>query len=293
MVYALLGLNAVYLAALILKLVVMYRHLPWVYEHGRAYRRLLDNLREQEEKVDLSDLYEEVLSIGPDRIWPFGVNDYKARVRSRRHLEAPSMARRLRGYMLIVGLLLFHVIGLSLVGAVLLIVTGTSQSAWATAEGGLVLAWIALANSILLITIPVFLAVEASFHYAQVGLYAFSFHRPLSYINEPRVNTFADELAILVGLAVCAIFVDGVAINAQSTIGRSFDTDGLAGIGGLFSDAYHAFMTFIFSTQLEPSNAWGQGTVILISLQGIGLLIVALAAFTSTSPVSRDDKYGS
>jgi hypothetical protein len=186
--------------------------------------------------------------------------------------------------------LLFHVIGLSLIGAVLLIVTGTTQSVWLTTEVGQVLATVALLNSILLIAIPLVLAVEATFHYAQVGLYAFSFHRPLSYINQPRVNTFADELAILIGLAVCALFVDGAAINAQSTIGRSFNTEGLAGIGGLFSDAYHAFMTFIFSTQLAPSNAWGQGTVILISLQGIGLLVLALAAFTSTSPMSRDDK---
>jgi hypothetical protein len=200
------------------------------------------------------------------------------------------MDRRLRGYVLIVGLLLFHVIGLSLAGAVLLIVTGATQSAWTIEDVGPVLASVALVNSVLLITIPVMLAVEANFHYAQVGLYAFSFHRPLSYINRPRVNTFVDELAILIGLTMGALFVDAVAINAQSSIGQSFSTKGLAGIGDLFSDAYHAFMTFIFSTQLVPSNTWGQVTVILISLQGIGLLVLALAAFTSTSPMSRENR---
>jgi hypothetical protein len=290
MAYALLGLNAVYLAVLILKLVVMYLHLPWVYVHGRAYRRLLDNLRQREESVELSDLYEEVLSLGPDRIWPFGVNEFKARVLWRRHLESPSITRRLRGCLLIVGLLLFHTVGLSLIGALLLIVTGATQSDWLTTEIGAVIATLALLNSVLLMTVLLLLAVEASLHYAQMGLYAFGFYRPLSYINAPRVNTFADELAILVGLTMCALFVDAAALNAQSTIGGSFSTEGLAGIGGLFSDAYHAFMTFIFSTQLEPSNTWGQVTVILISLQGIGLLVLALAAFTSTSPISHRNR---
>jgi hypothetical protein len=289
MVYALLGLNVVYLAALILKLVVMYLHLPWVYVHGRAYRGILDDLRQQKGDVGFSDLYAAVLSLGPDRIWPFGVNEYKARALWRCHLESPSIARRMRGYLLIVELLLFHVVGLSLIGAVLLIVTGATLSGWLSTEVGPLIAWIARVNSILLIAIPVLLAVEANLHYAQVGIYAFGFHRPLRYVNGPRANNFVDELAILISLAVCGVFVDAVAISAQSTIGRSFDTDGLAGIGGLFSDAYHAFMTFIFSTQLEPSNTWGQGTVILISLQGIGLLVLALAAFTSASPISHDD----
>ena len=290
MASALLGLNAAYLAALVLKLVVMYLHLPWVYVHGRAYRRLLDNLRQQEEKVELSDLYEEVLSLGPDQIWPFGVNEFKARIRWRRHLEAPSVTRRLRGCLLIVGLLLFHTVGLSLIGALLLIVTGTTQSDWGTREIEPVIATLALLNSVLLMTVLLLLAVEASLHYAQMGLYAFGFYRPLSYINQPRVNTFADELAILIGLAMCSLFVDAVAINVQSTIGTSFNTDGLTGIDGLFSDAYHAFMTFIFSSQLEPGNVGGQVTVILISLQGIGLLVLALAAFTSTSPISHRNR---
>jgi hypothetical protein len=289
MAYVLLGLNVLYLAGLLLKLVVMFWHFPWVYVNGRRYRALLDNLRQQEAEVSHTDLYEAVLSLGPDRIWPFGVNEFKARALWRRHRESPYLAKRLRGYLLIVELLLFHVIGLSWIGAVLLIVTGITQPDWLMTEVGHVLATVALLNSILLITIPLLLPAEAIFHYAQVGLYAFSFHRPLSYINEPRVNTFADELAILIGLATCAVFVDAAAINAQATIGRSFYTDGLAEVGGLFSDAYHAFMTFIFSTQLEPSNTLGQGTIILISLQGIGLLVIALAAFTSTSPMSHDD----
>ena len=240
----------------------------------------------------MSDLYDEILSLGPDRIKPFGVNEFKARVLWRRHIEAPFMTRRAKGYLWLVGLLLFHVIALSWIGALLLIVTGMTQSGWLTTEAGPVIAWLGLLNSVVLITIPVFLAIEAILHYAQMGLYAFGFHRPLSYINDPRVNTFADELAILIGLALCALFVDAAAINVQSTIGRSFNTYGLTGIGGLFSDAYHGFMTFIFSTQLQPANVWGQVTVILISLQGIGLLVLALAAFTSTGLVSPSDKNG-
>lgn len=200
------------------------------------------------------------------------------------------MTRRARGYIWLVGVLLFHVITLSWLGAVLLIVTGATPSRWLTTETGPAISWLALLNSVVLMLIPVSLAVEANLHYAQMGLYAFGFHRPLSYINEPRVNTFADELAILVSLATCALFVDAAAINVQSVVGRSFNTDGLTGISGLFSDAYHGFMTFIFSTQLQAANAWGQVTVILISLQGIGLLVLALAAFTSTGLMTPRDK---
>jgi hypothetical protein len=290
MAYALLGLNVVYLAALLLKLGMMCEHFPWVYANGRRYRSLLDTLRQQDRTVTLGDLYDEVLSLGPDWIKPFGVNEFKARVLWRRHLEAPFMMRRARGYMWFAGVLLFHVIALSWIGAVLLIVTGATQSRWLTTEIGPVISWLGLLNSVVLILIPVSLAVEANVHYAQMGLFAFGFHRPLSYINDPRVNTFIDELAMLVSLAICALFVDAAAINVQSTVGRSFNTDGLTGISGLFSDAYHGFMTFIFSTQLQPANAWGQVTVILISLQGIGLLVLALAAFTSTGPVTPGEK---
>jgi hypothetical protein len=290
MAYALLVLNAIYLAGLLLKLAAMCQHFPWVYANGRGYRRVLDDLRQRKNTVDMSELYKEVASLSADRIKPFGVNDFKARVLWRRHLESPYLTRRAKGYMWLIGLTLFHVVALAWIGAVVLIVTGTTQSRWNTTAAGPVVAQVALLNSILLITIPLFLAIEANLHYAQVGIYAFGFHRPLSYINEPHVNTFADELAILTSLATCAIFVDGVALNVQSTIGRSFNPDGLTGLSGLFSDAYHAFMTFIISTQLEPANPWGQVTVILISLQGVGLLVVALAAFTSTSSKLQDDK---
>jgi hypothetical protein len=168
-------------------------------------------------------------------------------------------------------------------------VTGITQSSWLRTEVGPSIAWLARFNAVVLIAIPVMLAAEATLHYAQVGLYALSFHLPLRYVNAPALNNFADELVLLIGLTLCALFVDAAAINVESMIGGSFSTDGLAGLSSLFSDVYHAFMTFIFSTQLEPSNVWGQTTVILISLQGIGLLVLALAAFTSASPMSRDD----
>lgn len=102
----------------------------------RGYTGLLDTLRQQDRNVSLSDLYDEVLSLGPDRIKPFGVNEFKARVVWRSHLEAPSLSRRARGYLWLAGVLLFHVIALSWIGAVLLIVTAATQSVWLTTNSG-------------------------------------------------------------------------------------------------------------------------------------------------------------
>jgi hypothetical protein len=128
------------------------------------------------------------------------------------------------------------------------------------------------------------LTVEATVNYARVGNYATAFQDPLRFVNKRPFSKFTTEVLFLLILGLCAVYIDSAVVNFAAASGGDFGVSGLSGVRGLFTDIYHATMTFIFSTQLTPGDSVARLVVLLISAQGVGLLILTLAAFSSTVP---------
>lgn len=126
----------------------------------------------------------------------------------------------------------------------------------------------------------------ATSDYARLGNYATAFQDPLRFVNKRPFSKFTTEVLFL--LILCAVYIDSAVINFAAAVGANFGVPGLSGPSALFVDIYHATMTFIFSTQMDPADTIARLTVLLISAQGVGLFILRLAAFSSAVPGKED-----
>ncbi|RFU18757.1 hypothetical protein D0Z06_25025 [Geodermatophilus marinus] len=148
-------------------------------------------------------------------------------------------------------------------------------------------------TALLLLLASVLLAVESTGVYASFGSYAVAYHQTLQYVNKTLSPTFWREFLALVYSGLALVFVDAGIVSFLVTA-RIEDfglADGkygdLAGLTGLIHCAYSIFMTFVFSSPLEPSTNLGQLAQVAFTLQGLFLITVAFAGLLTGARFAR------
>jgi hypothetical protein len=140
-----------------------------------------------------------------------------------------------------------------------------------------------------LVGIIFFNCIEAVVNYARVTSYGLAHHNPRAFASGRAPNRFLLEAATLGGLAVAAVYVDTCVMSFLSSsklTSFGMPGDSASYVPGLFNDFYASFLTFIFSTPLTPQAALAKLFVLIVSLQGIFVLVVGAAAFTTATTIT-------
>lgn len=259
-------------------------HIKWIFFNGQQYLAELDALKSQVAAnasfaPSEDDLWAAITAAHGDKVAVMGFKEHRAhaKARSLRVAGRNTTARLLR---LLAKFYDFTVLGF-VAGASLVIAgvaEGASPSMLVIAAG----AWLAVAlQAIVLLN-----CAEATVNYAVLSSYGLAHHSPLRYIRGSRKDDFLFEVLVLVGLVTAALFVDTVVMSFLSTSQTvSFDLNDIEGLSGLFNCFYSSFMTFIFSTPIAAEDIVAKCFVIVVSVQGAMVLILALTAFANATPI--------
>ncbi len=94
------------------------------------------------------------------------------------------------------------------------------------------------------------------------------------------LSPFITEIATVIGLVAAAIYVDTSVLSFLSSAHPSdFGVSGIDQLSGLLNAFRHSVLTFIFLTELSPEAAPGKLFVLVVSLQGVAILMVAVVLF--------------
>jgi hypothetical protein len=284
--WPLLLINIAVCVAVVLKILTILQSLVWAERYGATYRERLEELRgaSRMRTPTLEELVAKIADLEPERVKPFGLAETTGSLAAARYIQSSSKYMRAKGHLLRTAVRSFNFPLMALVGATIVTITGLRAE---VVSGAAVLIVSARLTALLMIVGILILAVNATVLYSRVGMYALAFDRPLKYVRNKNLNLFMTEVITITGLAMCTLLIDASTLSLFVNTGAKFANADLSGLGNLFNDLYHAAMTFIFSTQLEPISFWSKLLVLLFSLQGVSILILTFAALTSSVPIRQ------
>jgi len=297
MVTALLTAAIAVVALSLYKLCVVVKHVRWIHRRGadygarlvglRTYRQYLTAAGSPPAALTDADIHAELMdpALNGDAVALLGFKEFKGRARAEGLRHATNRGARLAGRALTAAIWVFDFVRVGLVSGIVVLLAGVLLPD--TGQEGL-LRWTGAAVCLVLELTVLVICAEATVNFASMGSYALAHHDPIRFVDDPQPSRFIAELNTLVGLALAAVFIDAVTLsfigNAQLA---TFADHDLLGWDGVLASLYHAAMTFIFSTQLEPSSPLAMLYVLVVSLQGIAVLVVAVAAWSGATPVNK------
>jgi hypothetical protein len=211
------------------------------------------------------------------RIFPFGIRGY---LLERAHLGSPRRGLRkaivgaLAGA---TGILFNALLAIPIVALCTIAVTASFPGDSAAIR------WLSLAVATELILFPITNVVEMIVSYATLGSYGGAFHRPKQYLSVWRRRQLLVEVQVLafnVGMALIGgttlYFVLARQWSAFSSLGALESA-----WNGIADSAYYALMSLLTADNPNPTTLMGRGATALVTVEGVGLLVVVLASLTS------------
>lgn len=268
------------------KLMGVIAHLVYIYRMGPNYKSELDSLRLKFATSTLTATYRDICGALKNangmKVGILGFKEYPIRARAEEDIASGDFLARIRGYLIKVAVKSYDFTVLGFFGGLHLIVAGILPTSGVMAT---LIKSLALASCLILALTVFAIGCEASMNYARLSSYGLAHHNPRMYVSRERVDNTLAEAGTLAGIVVAAVYIDTATLSYLSTSKiADFALPDLAGLGGLFNDFYHSFMTFIFSTQIVPVGVLAKLFVINVTVQGILVLIVGLTSYGSTSP---------
>lgn len=280
---ALVGVMVVAAILCALKITALAVNLTWIARHGAEYREELEKLRKTS-AVKSSSGIAEIRGIchglhNGDTVFLLGVNEIALRHHLEKATQNPNSRRRDR----IVPrafLLAFDFIGIALFGGFALIWSVQHTPSPELHSAVVIIGTILVVLLLVAITV---LNFEATLYHVCIGRYARSFLHAGPYLNGTEKNHVLREIGIVAGQAVATIFVGTVAIVFMWAAGHPFSAELCgAGVSGFFDSGYVIAMTFIFSVPVAPASGVAKAIVLLTSLQGSLILLLALAVMMNS-----------
>lgn len=266
-----------------LKIAALAVNLTWIARYGAEYREKLDKLRKTS-SVKSSSGITEIRRIchglhDGDTVFFFGVNEIALRHHLENAKKNPTSRRRDRIVPRII-LIAFDFPVIALLGGFALMWSAQNTSSPNFHSTVVIMGRILVILLLVAITV---LNFEATLYHVCIGRYARSFLKAGPYLNGTEKNHVLREIGIVAGQAVATIFVGTVAIVFMWATGYSFSAElSGAGVSGFFNSAYVIAMTFIFSVPVAPASGVAKAIVLLVSLQGSLVLLLALAVMMNS-----------
>jgi hypothetical protein len=218
-----------------------------------------------------------------------GYKESKMRAKSEKLVASGERRNKLYGHAIALLIQVYDFVIIGFFGGLILVVDGTRHAKLHTVSNPLRAA--ALVDASILMLCVLCIAVEATVNYATMQSYGLAHHNPRAYASGVSKGPYIVEVATLAGLAIASIYVDTAVLSMISACWTgTFNVGHLCGPSGLFNSLYESFLTYIFSTNLMPTSAPGRAFVIAVSLQGIALLVVAVAAFANSRSAEPPDE---
>lgn len=269
----------------IYKAQAVLKHIRWITKNGRGY--LISLAAARTAKLPASDrtVLNVLTSVGGDRLTKLGFKEYRARVVARDLMLSSRVGPVVLGAMIRAALQVYDFVVLGALGGAALIwlgATSTKRDPVAVASG--------LFSCIVLSIVVLLICAETVASHASMSSYGLAHHNPKAFIDGRRENAFLYEIGTLAGVAIAAVYVDAAILSFLSTTDlTTFGVVDASGPGNLFNCLYYSFQTFLLSTPLNPTATLGRMFILIGYSQGVFVAILALAALTSSTPITLDD----
>jgi hypothetical protein len=265
------------------KAFAILKHILWIYRFGRHYADLLVSLRRQPGNVSERDVYLILIETGGHKLSWLGFKEYNLRIAAMGLRESSYLQRRLVGRLIQSLIVVYDFVILGFLGGVALICVGLYLH---TGKGQCVVLKVlgSISCALLMLTV-VIICIEATVNYARLTSFGLAHHNPKAFASGRDIDPFLTEIATLVGVSLAAVYLDAC------TLFFLYSADMLEGFVvdrvDLMDFLYHSFMTFVLSGQLSVTNPVGEVWTVLVTLHGIAVVVIAVAAFSSATPISR------